>query len=214
MKKKLINLWKDPVVSAALGAILYASIITVFQNINIGQGLRRMLMLKIDLWIYISALVVFIIVYELVKKAKRFRYDEQTLILDRTLFSRIRKQELLFDNKIHWLRYQDFGAPFKSEQLMAINVLTEENDKPDFEFLNPKLEKKKKKLVRAVNEFQERTSSYIFGREAGLVSIPPEWEFRQTDRFHKALRETDEKRKDVCRQYDEFVKLGRRVLKV
>jgi hypothetical protein len=219
MRNKMLNsIWKDPVFSGVLaavfGTLLYNVIAAGINKVSIGEAFKNFWTLRLELWIYISLATVSLLIFFIVKKMRRFKYDTETIVLDKELFVEIKSKLLPQDTLIKWLRDHDFGMGFETDNLMKIGKIEEENKNPDFEFFHPEIEKKKRLLVNSIEVFTECMGSYMFGNRNGGINIPSEWEFDQPERFKKALEETGATREAVCKKYDDFVRTGRRILRV
>lgn len=180
-RKTINEIWKDPVLSKIIATIILA-LMTVAYNF-IASKLRETSFttefinfwnLNIRLWeILLFIFILFLLYISTVLFG--FQYDDKTLQLDIFLFNRIRN-ELLTQQILLEARDNGYSTnPFEHEKIDFIFSFLEESKKSDFEFINPRLEIKKKKVVSAVNDFHKQTSKYIFGtNNSGWLSIPKE----------------------------------------
>lgn len=86
--------------------------------------------------------------------------------------------------------------------------------KSDFEFLNPKLESFIKGMFDVVKEFNETLTANTFGHGKNSQSVPSEWRYEQKERHEKAVKELNKLATEICRSYDDFIRNGRKILKV
>lgn len=168
---------------------------------------------RVDLWIVILCLTVFLIAYYIV--TRQFKYDEQTLQLDRNLFNQIRQNhsitELILEVKSNGFSTR----PVKSEIISTIFYVTDDNKRPDAQFLNPKLQKLKNKVIQEFENLDSALSGNIYGTgNSEWLSIPSEWEFEQPDRMQKAIADIQKQENVLTKTYQEFITTGRKILKV
>ncbi|MFT3750654.1 MAG: hypothetical protein QM768_20250 [Agriterribacter sp.] len=90
----------------------------------------------------------------------------------------------------------------------------EDNKKADFQFLNPKLEKLKKKLAVEFDNLESALSGNICGANSGWLSIPSEWEFTQPERMQKAISLIQKHENKTASTFRNFIEVGRKILKV
>lgn len=165
------------------------------------------------MWIVILCLTVFLIAYYIV--TRQFKYDEQTLQLDRNLFNQIRQNhsitELILEVKSNGFSTR----PVKSEIISTIFYVTDDNKRPDAQFLNPKLQKLKNKVIQEFENLDSALSGNIYGTgNSEWLSIPSEWEFEQPDRMQKAIADIQKQENVLTKTYQEFITTGRKILKV
>jgi hypothetical protein len=166
------------------------------------------------LWVFTAVLLAATALYKVIRWKSTFRYDAQMLELDKALYHKIKSEILPQDHLISWLREKDFGVGFDYKYISDLGKIIEENRHPDFQFFHPQLEKRKVQLVAAVADLLEAMNSYLFGNEDGLLSVPPEWEYRQPERYYEALSALSEKSGQVCNCFDDLIRTGRRLMKI
>lgn len=143
-KEKFLKIWKDSVWSKVIaGAIIgiftlaYNYLTAERNDISFPSSFKIFWTHKIDLWIVILSLMIFLLVYHFL--TRQFKYDEQTLQLDRALFNQIRQNHSITDF-ISEVKSNGFSTrPVKSERITTIFNVTNDNKKPDSQFLNPSL---------------------------------------------------------------------------
>jgi hypothetical protein len=217
MNKILLRLEKRPFLTSLLSGVgstlIYNLLSALFQNRGFLTSIKEFWTLKVELWVYVGVIIVGFGLYKLIGQKRVLSYDSETLQLDKELFSRIRN-EFLRSDLIHWVRNHDFGIAFDPELVIELSKIEDENQKPEFEFIHPRLEKHKTRLVNEINLFDDNIKSYCFGNREHFISIPPEWEYKQPERFKRAFDELNRSRKRLCDSYDLFIKMVRRMIKV
>lgn len=173
---------------------------------------------KIELWLIlliifvISILIIFIIQF-FKKKKSSFKYDSNSVTLDRKLFNRIIKELLPQDGTILWLRTHNFGSSFPDIRTDPLYTFETENLKSDFEFLNPKLEKLKTELLNSILTLNKGIATHTFEAGPDFQSIPSEWKTEQRERYTNAVDELNKLGGNVCVNYDILIKTCRRIIK-
>lgn len=171
---------------------------------------------KIDLWIYVLTIFLLIMIFTIynVLKKKNFKYDTETIKIDRRLFQKIQKELLHQEGAIYWLRTQHFGSAFLDKYVVPLTNFEHECFKSDFEFLNPELESLKKEMFDSVKKFNETLTANTFGHGKNCQTVPPEWRYEQKERYEIAVRELNRLAEEICKNYDNFIRKGRKILKV
>lgn len=219
-KIKLHTIWKDSVGSKVISVGVVAIIATAYNfitaklnGISFSSAFKNFWTLKIDLWILLLLTIIGFILYFLINP--RFKYDEQTLSLDRELFKQIRENQAINDLFIDIKSNCFSSCPIEGDKLTTMLQLMEKNKRADFQFLNPWLEKLKAKLMRDIDNLESALSGNIYGtNNSGWRSIPSEWEFTQPERMRKAIRDIEKQEKTVALSFQKFITEGRKVLKV
>ena len=226
MKEKLLKIWKDPVgskiISAliiSLGILIFNSIYAYFSELDFKTAFNAFFEKKVNLWIAISGFFIYLIatgIFALYKrnKPKAYKYDESSLSVDTALFNRIRNEILVY-NSIRWVRTNNFaGFSFRDEYLQPFDNIEYEAQAADFEFLNPNLEQLKSELIESIIEFNSFLLPNIFSEGHGRLSVPAEWELEQYDRFINAVNGIHQRAHTLGKKYDQFIREGRKILKV
>ena len=220
--KLLKKLWNDPV-----GASLIASVIIILltplctaiwswlgEDSFLGT-LKMIVNIDVKLWVVIVIALVYFIIRGLVAKYGSFRYDSHSYANDKAVYDTILK-ELSFNGIIQFLRTNNFaGSSFRLSSLDELDDFyhTYPND-PTFEFLNPKLEGMRVKLMNDIDEFEGLIAVNTFpGSREGLQTVPPEWETNDPERFWDVVNKIHNTAKSICADYDMIVKYGKRVIR-
>lgn len=210
------RIWKDSVWSKVISTGIIGLIIflTAKLNSNVLTVLYDLMKLKIDLWVVLLLVVIIVVVASLLKG--KASYDDNSITVDRNLFEKIRN-ELDMTSLITQVKANNFSnAPVEIEQLTKLLRLIEENNKADFEFLNPKLNKLKNNLIKELQSFELSASRYLFGVKgnAGWTSIPSEWKYDQPERMKEAFLTLQRNEDKLADAYQKFISKGRAILKV
>jgi hypothetical protein len=215
-------MWKDPVMSKIIAAIIIAvgSLIinafnSIINDIGFDNSVMNFLTYKIELWIILLTIFIvigFLVIQQLIKK--KFAYSPDTLKLDRKLFNEI-KSILNEEHTIDFLRTNNFaGFSFDTDRLGKLYDIEHENKRPEFEFLNPKLECIKTEMIKNVSDFTSLISFETFPTSTGRQSIPEEWETEQPDRFYRVTNEISRLQHQIVDNYEDLIKIGRRILEI
>ena len=220
-KKAFGKIWKDPVWSKVIAGVLAAGVTVIYNGFNALRNntsfkieFYNFWITKIEIWklcIFIGLLVAFVLLLK--RKGTNtsilFQYDDDLIELDRDLFTKIRTH--LPSDKMAWIKSHGYSSsPFKGEYMLLLDIIDEE-EKADFEFLHPKMERLKQELIVSFRELREALSSNIFGAGHSWLAIPREWDF---ERFEQARNAITPHEIAVGLAYDKFIKTGRRLLKV
>lgn len=222
MKRRIKQVWRDPVLSKVISAgilgiisLIYNFINSKIDNTTFRDEFIKFWTLKVQLWhlIFLSAFA--LIVFLLTKKLGKFKYDDETLRLDRNFFSRIRETLLTEEMMLVPKRNGFSSNPFLEESLHKILDVCEESQKPSFAFINPVLNKKKTEVIDAINKLDEVMRNYIFGtHNPDWLSIPREWIHNNRELFDEAKKNISIQENLLTEKYDDLITTGIRILKI
>ena len=222
---RLINkIWKNSVVGNLISALIIATFSVIYNlilskvsNKDFVSTLFDFWNFKFELWKIAGIFMIIMTIYQLIKrhrskKKQIFKYDIDTLKLDRNLYSLI-TGELLTQQNVLDLRNQMFSSDsFPSEKIDWIHYILEENQKSDFGFFNPDLEILKNNMITEIANLEIVLNKNIFGAgQLGWLGVPKEWE---GDRYFEATNQISIYERKICQKYDEFVKACRTTLKI
>lgn len=227
MKEKISEILKHPIWSNVIATFIVLGItvgynltISIFKDTDFITEFLKFWNYKIQLWIIVFLILLIILVYRFLSKNKikedNFKYEDETLELDRKLFEKIRT-EIMDENVALNLKDNSFSSyPFDIRDLDFIHNFTEEHKNPNFEFLNPKLEKIKEDLIKSVELLEDSLSKNIFATdikhsEKTFIGIPKEWKY---ERIENARNQIESAEKLVFIDYEKLIKTGRRILKI
>lgn len=213
------KIWKDSVWSKIISVIIialitftYNAIVAKEKNFTILESFFNFWNFKIELWVFILICSCIAAVFYLINRS--FRYDNETLEMDRKLFKQISNGEGVLELILEIKGRGFSNHPVRMERIETMIDLLEESKKPDFEFLNPKLDKLKFNVIEELKKLDEILSKYIFGANLdGWVSIPSEWEYEQRDRLEKAKSEISKQEDIFTNVYQKLITEGRKILK-
>lgn len=223
MKEKFLLIWRDPVLSKVisigiigLGTLIYNWLTSKVERTDFESVFLNFWTQTIELWVLLIVILFFVFIlyiriYFKGNKQKNFKYDPETLKVDRALFEKIRN-ELLTQEMMISPRNNVFSSnSFPDKLLYNIIDILHESKKSDFEFFNPQLERLKLELINEINQFESIIFGKIFSAGIERLGIPHEWDH---EKFYKASNEIGSQEKIICEKYDEFIKNGRRILKI
>ncbi|RCR70725.1 hypothetical protein [Larkinella punicea] len=222
--KQLKKIWADPVwskvISAiiiAIGAVFWTLISTKIDDVDFQTAWINLWTFNIKLWWLTVGIIIFLLLFWLRQFFKKsiFKYDDETIKLDRQIFEKIRTELLPQTGAIYFLRHNNFaGFSFNTDSIEDLDNFEHECNKSDFEFLNPDLERMKIELLNSVDHFTGQIAVQTFPTNNGRQTVPPEWEIEQPERFWEVVNDLHRTKFQICDKYDELIKLGRRVLKI
>ena len=170
MKEKAKKIWKDPVFSAVIAALIigvlslsYSYTVSLVSKTDFESEFLIFWTSKIPLWTaVIGGLITLCIWWFFRSGYSSFKYDAETLALDRALFNRI-KDEVLPINVIFQIKQSSLAEnDFHGNILFKVLEILTEQKKSDFNFFNPNLEKQKQQLIYEVNKFRDVTGEFFF----------------------------------------------------
>ncbi|MBS1780458.1 MAG: hypothetical protein JST70_14100 [Bacteroidetes bacterium] len=219
--KHLKLIWKDPVWSKVIATVI-VGIATYIGCVILAQfnhdtttiaNFTKLWTFNLPLWvvaIIVLTTILIPIVYKLCTSA--FKYDDHTLELDKHLFNKIINTHLPANGSIDWLRGADFHNGFRIENMDELDGFEGRKNDPHFEFLNPKLEEIKKRLLGAVENFSAIIGLNTFpANNPNFQEVPRNWE---QDQIEDVVRSLHTEKGKICDEYDNLVKSGRRILKM
>jgi hypothetical protein len=142
---------------------------------------------------------------------KPYLYDKETKKADRTLFNKIKKQ---LNGGINFMRKQDFGGSFDVSSLQGVYDFENTKQDPNYNFLNPKIEKRKKALLEHITAFKNIALPNTFSINGDIVRVLPESRETKPEFYKKVKQSLHTTADKICKSYDKFVNKGKRILKV
>ena len=222
MTKYLNKLWYDPVGASVIASVivilltpLCAAIWSWFGEDTFWGTFRKIANFDVKLWIVVVIVLAYFIIRGIATKYGSFRYDNHSYENDKAVYDTILK-ELSYDGIIQFLRTNNFaGFAFRLSSLDELdNFYHIHESDPGFEFLNPKLEIMRVKLMKDIDEFEGLIAVNTFpGIREDLQTVPPEWETNNPERFRDVINKIHNTAKNICADYDMIVKYGKRVIK-
>jgi hypothetical protein len=218
----LRKLWNDPVGGSVIGSIILmiltsvgAIILKYIGGSSYIDALWMIANYDVKLWVFVLVVIGYFVLKGLVSKYGSFRYDGHSYENDKKIYDTIIKN-LSNDGIIYFLRTNNFaGFSFRLSSLDELyDFYHSYNDDPNFEFLHPKLEEMRKKLMEDIDVFTGLIAVNTFpGLGEDIQTVPPEWETNCPDRFWNVVNKIHESAKCICADYDMIVKYGKRVIK-
>jgi hypothetical protein len=226
IKEKFMKLWKDQVWSKVIAfliigflSVLYSFVYSLISFKKFRTSLSEFWAVDFPLWaICLIALIflLFILLSKYFNKNKEipYKYDADTLKLDKELFDEIRNN-LLPQSEIIWLSTHNFaGYSFDMSHFEPYQKILVQSQKADFEFLNPNLEINKNELISMIKDFNLFVTPNVFNAGNMRLTVPSEWELDSPERFNIAVNGIHTRTQQLSNKYTEFIKKGRRILKV
>jgi hypothetical protein len=118
------------------------------------------------------------------------------------------------DGAIRFLRKQEMGGHFNRRGLDDLYAFVGTWEDVTHEFQDSKLEAKRKQLLQQVNDYCDLIGLYTEQDHGDSHHIRPYLRHEQPDEFQKAVRELHKQADKIVKLYDEFIRLGRKKLRV
>lgn len=105
------------------------------------------------------------------------------------------------------------GFSFEADQLTPLWNFYERWNSPERRFLNADLDAARGALWKKAGEYYEAILTHTFAtRTAGRLSVPPEWEDEQPERFRKIVAELHGLAGEIVKLHADFISIGKREL--
>ena len=222
----LKRVWNDPVWSKVISSIIllilasvYAIIKSHVDNLGLFDVVVSVGREQIKLWYIVLVVVIGLIGYGLFSKRKRsqqFRYDQHSYNSDKELYDSILR-DLTPNGSIHFLRTNNFaGFSFHLSSLDELEDFYHKySNDPRFEFFHPEVEQRRKSLMTDIGLFEDIICINTFpGNRDDLQTVPPEWEEKDPKHFRTVVNSINAAAQQVCNDYDDFVRFGKREIKL
>lgn len=220
------KIWKDPVWSKVISALIiailtsgYASVVAHITKTGFCETIKSMFESHALLWCIVLAVLAILIIYGAFvkyKKSRTFKYDNHSYENDRKLYDMMMK-DLTPHGSISFLRTNNFaGFSFHISSIKELETFFYKySDDPHAEFFNPEIENVYKTLLVDINHFQELIciNTFALGTD-DLQTVPPEWEEEKPEQFWSVVNGIHNAAQKVCDDYDRFVKLGMREIRL
>lgn len=121
----------------------------------------------------------------------------------------------LDDDTMLVLRTQDFMGTFDWDHINGLKKFMMACERPDFIFLDKKLEKMRIQLLETITKFDQILGANSFRVDivgSKEARIPKEWEFEQPEKFQSLRLEVNELANQACEIHAELVKKARQKL--
>lgn len=220
------RVWNDPVWSKVISSIILlilTSVCAIIKSYVDNTGIVDVVLSvgwkQIKLWHIVLVVVICLIGYGLYskhKRSKQFRYDQHSYNSDKELYDSILK-DLTPNGSIYFLRTNNFaGFSFHLSSLDELEDFYQKySNDPRFEFFHPEIEQKRKTLMADIGHFEDVICINTFpGNRDDLQTVPPEWEEKDPRRFREVVNSIHAAAQQVCIDYDDFVKFGKREIKI
>ncbi|AFM12535.1 hypothetical protein [Turneriella parva] len=229
IRKRLLNIWHDPVLSKVVAAGIIGLLTIVgtlaygyFSRLSLIPAFLSLLNLQVPIWLIGISLISIVLLrylFRFLLKTKSARktveYSPEFIPLDTVVFNQIREKLLPASGTIQFIRNFNFaGFSFESERLDDLGNFEYECQNPNFGFMHPKLEEFRQTIKVLIREFEHLIALKTFPTESGRQTIPKEWEIENPKEFWAVVKRIHELSAAICLNYDELVNSGRRILKV
>jgi hypothetical protein len=113
------------------------------------------------------------------------------------------------DGTIAFLREHHMSAPFDRDALDQLRSFCDGGDREDDAFLDRKLERKRRQLLRRCRKFLHYVGEYTDHAQDSQVSVPLIWEEEAPRKLDHAVYLLHRLAERVVRSYEEFVDTAR-----
>lgn len=148
------------------------------------------------------------------KKAKGLKFKIDEIVTDNKSRIDIKLYEYIKDQVKQPIEYAyrfDFGSPHPRDTFLNLYKLEREFESPEFEFLDENLEKVKKILEKAINNFTGNIALETYpSDQRGFQEIPREWIFNAPDRFEDAQYKINLSSHEMYKTYCNFIRQCRK----
>ena len=132
---------------------------------------------------------------------------------DLSLFNELLKT-LPDSGSVRFIAQHDMGAAFKIEELDDLKDFYHEWRGATHEFLNKKLEKKKRELSDQIGKYLDSVLADVFPTDReGMYSVPREWQIKFPERYKATLGEMHKLADEVVRAHQDLVSSAKRILR-
>jgi hypothetical protein len=133
---------------------------------------------------------------------------------DRRLFEQF-KRVLPSDGSVAFIDTLSMAAgSFHPANLDDLDNFADTWNDAEHEFLDRKLERKRKHLLKLIKEYRLLVGGNTFRTRDGEATVPPEWESEQPDRFNQAVNILHDKAGEVVEAHQQLIRLARKKLEV
>lgn len=117
------------------------------------------------------------------------------------------------NGSILFIREYDFGGGFDLDELKDINEFVSLSKRPEFQFLDSKIESLRQSLVNAINDFTSFIVENCFPYQIqtrALISIKQPREYNNMDEYKKTHDCINKLADNICRNYDNLLIFARK----
>lgn len=147
------------------------------------------------------------------KVAGRFwERDDRQVAKDKEIIDQIIK--ILPIGTIQFLDKQDFGGTFNYSNVSPLTTFLDHCERPDFFFINKKLESLRIKLRKSARDFSEllHDRADIINENTMAARIPQPHHWDNQNEFQEIRKKLNSLSDDVCRDYKSLIEQARKLL--
>ena len=214
MRDFLRKVWNDPVGSTLIATLiialltaLYSLVQSYLENKSFTDVLLTIWSIKISAWKVVVLVVLIVLILR--RRPDSFSYDQDSLRVDSELFQRIRLQLLPESGTIGFIKNHDFGANFQLDRLNDLHRFFPGVNMADCEFLNPELESLKLDLVRSLINFSDFAANNTFDVGRDFQGVP-----KDLPNNIEIIKTLNVLSRNAGQKYTEFIRTGRKILKI
>lgn len=200
MQELFKTVWKDPVGSKVISALILAS----FSLIS--ESARTFFWSN---WYYLVIGVLLSIIFLQRHLFKRPSLNE--IEADKYTYEKVLN---LFNNQklIERIRTEDHCVAFRNDIFDLLDELRDElrKDPTSYEFIDDNFNKLFQKTIFSINEFDNYLQTNTWAKNnIDYSSIPLEWKHEMPDKYYEVVNQIQKLKRELCINLDEFTRQGR-----
>nr|WP_319571437.1 hypothetical protein [uncultured Draconibacterium sp.] len=201
------------VIVAVIGFVctsIWSYITAVLNKTNFKTEFKNLWNIEIKLWVIVLTIIGFLILILVLKRlvTRKFKYNEETLDVDRKTFNKIRTEVFPSETRSA-LTGIHFHTDFKEDRRICLDTIDTLKN-ADYHFFNPKLENLKRDIIPHLDELK----NYMFKSEYVDEIRVKERGGATDDEYFMTLKMIRGAGEKSFNQIDLFIKEGRKILKV
>ena len=138
--------------------------------------------------------------------------DTSEIEADRKLFERL--HELLPSQHIRDISDYNFGAAFRVKWIEPLILYDESWIGPEHEFHDKKLEKRKQKLSKSVNDFVKAVAYHTYREKSSIQRLPREMQRDNPKEYWKLAGKINELSSQVGKDHQDLIRSAKKRLKI
>jgi hypothetical protein len=160
---------------------------------------------------WLGAFIGWLVVEDLERRASSRNAERRTA--DRKLFERV--QELFHPNVVSILNIHDFGGPFDSSLIRMLQSALGQLGGAEHTYHSWRLERAKRVMLKTTGSFGTKLAMNTFPLANGAhQKMSDEWRLNDPKKYAAVRKELNRLATQLAKDYDRFVKLGKRILDV
>jgi hypothetical protein len=114
------------------------------------------------------------------------------------------------DGDIEYIKDYDMAGPIERDRLKQLNRFYYDWDNAEHEFIDRKLEKKRKQLFKSITLFFEAYGKYTFSTGDRFQRVPPEWQGDHPQKHREAVELLNDRAESIFILHQTFIRVAQR----